>query len=95
MCKGILLSHRKEQNYPTGDNTTQTDLEGIMLGDISQTKKIPHDFTHMWNVRNKTNEQTTEINSNTETKLVAAKGDWSGGIGKIGKGDLRGTNFQL
>lgn len=41
------------------------------------------------------NKQTTEIDSNTETKLVAAKGDWSGGIGKIGKGDLRGTNFQL
>ena len=27
-------------------------LEGVMLSEISQ-RKIPYDFTHMWNLRNK------------------------------------------
>ena len=40
--------------------TTWMDLEGIMLSEISQNgeRKIPYDFTHVWNLRNKTNEQT-------------------------------------
>ena len=33
-------------------------LVGIMLSEIRQRKKIPYDFTYMWNLKNKTNEQT-------------------------------------
>ena len=36
---------------------TWMELEGIMLSEISQSDKdIPYDFTHMWNLRNKTDE---------------------------------------
>ena len=34
---------------------TWIELESIMLSKISQTK-TPYDFTHMWNLRNKTDE---------------------------------------
>ena len=30
-----------------------------MLSEMSQ-KKIPHDFTYMWNLKNKTNEETEQ-----------------------------------
>ena len=34
------------------------ELESIMLSKISQLEKyIPYDLIHMWNLRNKTNEQ--------------------------------------
>ena len=32
------------------------ELEYIMLSKISQRRQIPYDFTHKWNLRNKTNE---------------------------------------
>ena len=34
-------------------------LKGIMLSEIShlEKEKIPYDFTYMWNLKNKTNEQ--------------------------------------
>ena len=35
--------------------TTWMELEGIMLHEISQLERqISHDFTHMWNLRNLT-----------------------------------------
>jgi len=37
---------------------TWMDLESIMLSEISQSEKDKYsDFTHMWNLGNKTNEQ--------------------------------------
>ena len=37
--------------------TTWIDLEGIMINEISQLEKDKYpDFTHMWNLKNKTNE---------------------------------------
>ena len=39
--------------------TTWMDIDGIMLSEISQTEKDKdYDFTYMWNLRKKTNEQT-------------------------------------
>ena len=36
--------------------TVWMDLVGIMLGEISQTRKdIPYNFTDMWNLKNKRN----------------------------------------
>ena len=57
-CNGILLSHKKNEILPFV--TTWIDLEGIMLSEISQTDKdkFLYDFTFMWNLKNKTNEQT-------------------------------------
>ena len=40
--------------------TTWMELEGIMLSETSQTEKnkYSYDFTYMWNLKDKTNEQT-------------------------------------
>ena len=38
--------------------TTWMNPVGIMLSKISQRKKIPYDFTYMWNLKNKTNGKT-------------------------------------
>ena len=36
--------------------TVWMDLENIMLSEIRQSeRKIPYDFTHMWNLKNKLN----------------------------------------
>ena len=37
---------------------TRMELECVMLSEVSQSDKeqIPYDFTHMWNLRNKTDE---------------------------------------
>ena len=41
--------------------TTWIDVEGIMLSEISQTERQTlYDFTYMWNLKNKTNEQTEQ-----------------------------------
>ena len=34
---------------------TLMDLESIMLSEINQSDKNKYNFTHMWNLRNKTN----------------------------------------
>ena len=41
---------------------------GIMLSEISQSEKQkPYDFTHMWNLRNRTNEQRGKKETNHKT----------------------------
>lgn len=35
-------------------------------------RKIPYDFPYMWNLKNKTNEQTKQ--SNTEKELLVVRG---------------------
>ena len=40
-----------------------------MLSEISQSEKDKnHDFTHMWNLRNKTNEQSKKREQERQTK---------------------------
>ena len=65
---------------------TWMDLEGMILCEMSIRKRqIPYDFTHMWNLRNKTNEdKNTQIR---RTQLVVASGKVGRGMSKIGKGD--------
>ena len=51
----IVLRHKKK-NEIFSPVTTQMDLEGIMLSEISQTGKdgyIPYDYTYMWNLKKK------------------------------------------
>jgi len=50
---GILFGHKKNEILPFA--ITWIELENIRLSEVSQ--RIPYDFTHMWNLRNKTNEQ--------------------------------------
>ena len=56
---GILLSNKKEWSL-----AIYNDLDGV------REKEAPYDFTHMWNLRNKTNEQREkerEKETNKET----------------------------
>ena len=41
--------------------TAWMDLEGIMLSEINRRNTKAYDFSHMWNLRNKTNEQIKKI----------------------------------
>ena len=59
ICNGIRLSHKKKNKIPPFA-TTGMDLEGITLGEISQTEKdgerqILYIITYMWNLKNETN----------------------------------------
>ena len=44
------------------------ELESIMLSEISQRKTNTVDLTHMWNLRNKTNEQRKKETSQKTLK---------------------------
>ena len=61
--------------------TTSMDLGGILLGKISQKKNIPHDFTHMWDLRNKTNEENKRQTIKPQTLKY---GEQNGGFQKGG-----------
>ena len=67
--------------------TKQTDLESIVLSEISQRERqISHDLTYMWNLKTKPKQNKTKRHS--------------GGLPERGGGQnrskrLRGTNFQL
>ena len=61
-----------------------------MLNEIHQSvrkRQISSDFTHMWNLRNKTNEQRKKRNKhakkflNTENKLEVTREEEGGGNG--------------
>ena len=46
---------RKNEIWPFA--TTWVEMEGIMLSEISQSEKDIHYFTHMWNLRNLTEDR--------------------------------------
>ena len=56
------------------------DLESIMLSRIKE-RQISYDYTHMWNLRNKTNEQKKKKKERQtkkqtiENKLMVTKGE--------------------
>ena len=58
---GILLRHYKEI-LPFEFMVIWMDIEGIMLSEISHTKKdkLLYDFTFMCKLKNKTNEKTKQ-----------------------------------
>ena len=49
---------------------------------MRKTNTVPYDITYMWNLKYDTNElmYKTETNSQTENRLVAAKGEKGRGI---------------
>ena len=89
--------------------TTWIDLESIRLSEISQSKKkkkrnksvrqkqIPYDFTHMGNLRNKTNEQRKKRERDKprnrlltlENKLMVTRGEIGWGESQTGNGDYK------
>ena len=65
MYNGILFRHKKNEILPFA--TTWMELKGIMLSKIREIK-IPYDFTHMWNFRNKwTKGKKRETNQETDS----------------------------
>ena len=59
---GILCNHKKHEALPFV--TTWMKLEGTMLSEMSyRERQILYDFTYMWNLKNKTNEQTKQKQS--------------------------------
>ena len=61
---------------------TWMNLEGIMLSDTETQRQITYYFTYMWNLKKK-KEQTKQYRNrltDTENKLVAARGGGGGGV---------------
>ena len=54
--------------------------KGRMLSEVSQRKTILHDFTRMWNLRNKTNEQRKKKQTKKQTLTYREQtdGSWGG-----------------
>ena len=56
-------------------------------------RKMPYDFTHMWNLRNKTKGQrkreTNQANRllTIDSKQMVTRGEVGGGLGETGDGD--------
>ena len=55
---GIVLSHKKEWNPDICDNMDGPRVYYAKWNKSDGEKQIPYDFTYMWNLKNKTNEQT-------------------------------------
>ena len=52
-------------------SATQMDLEIIILSEVSQKKRqIPHDLTHMWNLKYDTNEPIYETETDSQTQRL-------------------------
>ena len=80
---GILLSHKKKNEimpFPA----TRFKPEILILGEVSQKIKGKyHILSHIWNLKYSTNEPIckTEIDSESENRLVVAKGKREEGLG--------------
>ena len=57
----ILFSHKKEWNFAICDSTDGPREYYAKRNKLDRERLIPHDFTSMLNVKNKTNEQEKQI----------------------------------
>ena len=73
------------------------ELGSITLSEISQSKKDKYrNFTQMWNLRNKTNEQRKKSKPKNrlltiENKLMVTRREVGGGMDETGEGDREYT----
>ena len=81
---GILLSHKKTEILPFA--ATWVGLETIILSEVRQRKTNIIMISHMWNLKNNTNEPIykTDTNSDIESKFMATKGKKKGGRDNLG-----------
>ena len=49
-------------------------------------RQAPYDFTHMWNLMNKTNKQNRNRLTDTENRLAAVRGERAGSQVRRGRG---------
>ena len=66
---------------------TWMDLEITTLSKLERERQIPYDITYMQNITYDTNEPTHETETESENRLVVAKGE--GGRGDLEFGDNR------
>ena len=67
-CNGILLSHKKEWNLAICSNMDGSREYNVKWNKSDLERQIPYDFTHMWNLRNKTNiQRKKETNQKTDS----------------------------
>ena len=52
--KGILLSHQKEWNLAICNDADRAKVYFAKQNKSVRGRQMPYDFTHMWNLRNKT-----------------------------------------
>ena len=55
--------------------STWMDLENIIPSEIVRERQIPHDFTHMWNLRNKTKKRQKNRPLTIQNKLMVVRGE--------------------
>lgn len=63
-----------------------------MLSEISQ-RRIPYDFTCMWNLKNKTNEQAKQKQTHKHREPVVAEGEEDGEMGKGGEWGVQASSY--
>ena len=59
-------------------SATRLNLEGIVLSKTNRERQMPHDFTYMWNLKNKINKQNGNILLDTENILMLPDLRWLG-----------------
>ena len=52
------------------------DLEGIVLGGISEETQMQYDFTYMWNLKNKIKNKKSKLTDTQNTKVTRWEGGW-------------------
>ena len=57
MHNGVLLRHKKDWNLAICNNVDGAREYDAKQNKSPREKQIPYDFTYMWNLRNKTNDQ--------------------------------------
>ena len=55
VCKGILLSHKKERNDAICNDIDATGDYHTKCGKSERERQIPYDIACMWNLRHDTN----------------------------------------
>lgn len=78
---GTLLNYNEEWNLAICDNTDTPRGYYAKLKKSDREIQRPHDFTYVWNLKNKVNEQTKKKLIDTEDKLVVTRWrkDWGKG----------------
>ena len=81
---GILLSHKKEQNNAICSNMDEPVDYHSKQSKSERERQIPYDITYIWNLKYDTNGtylQNRNRLTDTENRLVVAKGEGGGGEG--------------
>ena len=92
---GILLSHKEGWNLAICDNMGGPREYYAKWNKSKKERKIPYDFTYMWNLKNKTNEKTTKQSCRYREQTGGCQRGGGWGVERNMWGRLRGTNFQL